>query len=138
MPLPNFLYISLIINRILAKRRVFPTSPINARKLRFGRIRPVFYGARGNRECLWNKERLLNHRQRWPIGQTWRCRLQLLRDRFFQLVELYVKIFKTVSNLRENSQHAGPSFGLFARLNLHVLDPPALIEKHSERRPLVN
>jgi hypothetical protein len=53
-----------------------------------------------------------------------RCRLQLLRDRFFQLVELYVKIFKTVSNLRENSQHAGPSFGLFARLNLHVLDPP--------------
>jgi hypothetical protein len=34
MPLPNFLYIYLIINRILAKRRIFPTTVIIGDKLR--------------------------------------------------------------------------------------------------------
>lgn len=59
MPLPNFLYIYLIINRILAKRRVFPTSALTRENLDSAEFGLFSYAAIENGECLWNKERLL-------------------------------------------------------------------------------
>jgi hypothetical protein len=55
-------------------------------------------------------------------------RLQLLRDGFFRLVELYVKIFKTVSNLRETLSTPDAVLA-YRAAKLTCLDPPGVDRK---------